>query len=31
MLFAHDGDAEKALKQSIITSIKERMDTMCET
>lgn len=31
MLFAHDGDAEKALKQSIAASIKERMDTMCET
>ena len=31
MLFAHDGDVEKALKQSIAASIKERLDTMCDT
>ncbi len=31
MLFAHDGDVEKALKQSITDSIKERKENMCET
>lgn len=31
MLFAHDGNVEKALKQSIAASIKERLDTICNT
>ncbi len=31
MLFAHDGDVQKALKQSIAASIKERKANMCDT
>ncbi len=31
MLFAQDGNIEKALKDSIGASVKDRTDKMCET
>ncbi|SKC37573.1 hypothetical protein SAMN02194393_00295 [Maledivibacter halophilus] len=31
MLFAHDGNIDKAFKDSIINSIKEREAKICET
>ncbi len=31
MLFGHDGNVEKALKDSIEASIKERLASACDT
>lgn len=31
MLFAHDGNVKKALENSLLNSIKDRKEALCET